>query len=383
MVGINISFGNLREPDAPGPFYRPFERLPASFSIPGHSPSWINLPLGLLFIVVFVVQGAIVKFFSDLGVPADWTGTLAIGCVFLSFLIQPIVASLIRWYRTRVVHISADQVLIEYPNNSFAGSLATPIHEYRGLCRRWGTRYERRRAIKQEILELLHRDAERTIPVRVTEEYTTDNEELAALARQLGVDCLADSFKKSNPEDQPKPESTPSKPIRRQASNLSAPPKLVRLDERAGSTKFGTRLSFAFARNAFLFRLGLSAVSGIAFVTGWLLPNDFLLIFGGLYFVPMAWRTAVGKPGVSSLLIEKRAIALEPDQDSLMARLSGPKPPLEIVEIADIQDIYARQSQDGKRYELVLQTGTREIIVDLTLGRDGIYWVRDYLRQKL
>lgn len=382
MVGINISFGNLREPDAPGPFYRPFDRLPASFSIPGHSPSWVNLPLGLLFIVAFFAQGSIITFLSNIGISHDWTGTLAIACVFLSFAIQPIVAALIRRFRSRLVHISPGKVLIEYPNNPFAGSVTVPVQEYRGLCRRWGTRYQRRRSIKQEIIELLHRDTTRTIPVRVTEEYTTNSEDLVALANQLGVDYLADSFKRSSQHARPKPQPTKT-PMPRRTSQLSSPPKGVRLDTRVGTSKIATRISLDFPWNLFLSRIVMTLFTGAAMVAGWFLPSNFLLIFGGMLFFPVAWRTMVGGPGVSSLLIEGNAVTLEPDRDCFMARVKRPRANLETVRIADIQGVYTRQRQDGKRHELILQTEARELAVDLTLSRDGLEWVRDYLRMKL
>ncbi len=382
MVGINISMGNLREADA-HVFYKRFDILPTSFSIPGRSPTWINTLLGLSFLVAFFAQGNTRNFFLSMGVSPDWAGTLAVGSIFLCLAIQPIAAGLIRWVRTRVVHMSDTQVTIEYPNNPFEGAVIVPLREYRGLSRRWGKRYRRRRPIKQEIIELLHQDTSRTIPVRVTEDYKTNSEDLISLAGQFGVDYLADGFKKPTASVEPKSVAQVAQPVVRQTSHLPSPPKGVRLDTRVGSSKFGNRISLDFPWDPFLSRLVVATLTATGVVVGWFLHSNFLVVMGGMLFIPVAWRTLVGSPGISSLLIEADSLVLEPDKHSLLARFGGAKRNLRTINLADVHDIYLRQRQDGKRHELILQTDAREISVDLTLGRDGLQWVSDYLRQKI
>lgn len=383
MVGIKINTSDYREGDAPGPFYRPFDRLPVSYLLLGSSPTWLNWFLGALSLVILFTLGSITTFFADLGFPDGTASTLAVLCLVLSFASRPILSFLIRRIRAKQIHISRDQVIIERPNNPFVKDLVTPLREHRGLCRRWGMRNEGRREVKQEILELLHMDDARTIAVRVTEDHTSEPEEIALIAAQLGVDYLEDTFKKTTttpaaPLSAPRPQMEPSRP-----KSLTPPPKGVRVENRVGASRFGTRISLDVPWHPFWSRVTLSLITAAAFIAGWIFSSGFLIAMGGMLFLPVAWRTITGSAGVNSLLVESNAVHLEPDNNCLLSYLFGRSATLEIVNKTNIRDVFTRRRQDGKRHELILLTDEREIPVSLPLATTGLNWTRDFVKQKL
>jgi hypothetical protein len=382
MVGIRINTSDLREGDAPGPLYRRFDQLPASFLVLGNSPTWVNWLLSGLSLVVLFAFGSIKTFFVGAGFTGDAAGALTFMCLVLCFVSRPAVSFVIRQIRSRRIHISPDQIIIERPNNLFADDITTPLKEYRGLCRRWGSRHEGRSEIKQEILELLHMDSARTITIRVTEDHTSKRAEIALLAEQLGVDYIEDTFKKRNAAAHAQPNKSSPQKIAAVPRQLTPPPSGVRVENRVGTSKFGTRLAVDFPWNLFWSRVIVSTISGSAVFAGWFWSSNILIAMSGMVFIPVAWRTMVGRPGVMSILIEGKAIHLEPDGDCLIGRLVRDET-TKTVSTADILDVYTRQRQDGKSHELILQTATREIPVEIALGKEGLNWARDFLKQKI
>lgn len=192
---IRFGFGNLTEGDAPGPLGVNFTDSPIKFDLPGQSWSWLNYFLFLTFLTAFFGQGTIFSVLRSWGVAAEHIPSLLPSILIGMFLIQPVIAAIVRHIRTRRVTITDHDVTIDYPNNPYASPLVTPLRDYRWLSLRVGHRYRRRRKVEQDILELVHDDPARTIMLQVDEGIRTSKYETKRISELFGVDFVDGRFR--------------------------------------------------------------------------------------------------------------------------------------------------------------------------------------------